>query len=132
MATHQGHQRPSNLKDRLSQLREMSKQPPPELPLSSDPEPSADILIEFTRTKLSTSQFLQSSVLSHTQKELLRNDISETAQQLLSLTFDPTQPHKFVQDHAFLKGQLELLQYLISRSDESEQTLRQLANQSDQ
>jgi len=81
----------------------------------------------FQTFPLSGTNLLQGQIFSELQKQVIQNEIAQIAEQIISLNFDPTNPHKFVQDDSFLKGQIQVLQYLLTRSEEAKETLKQLA-----
>ena len=78
----------------------------------------------FVRWNLSEEEILQGSILHFTQKQVIQNEISLAAEGLLALKFDPLNPSTFIQEQAFAQGKLEILKFLITQSDESEQILR--------
>lgn len=43
----------------------------------------------------------------------LQTELADRVKQRLSLRFDPTQPHEFIQQEAYLTGQMELLTELL-------------------
>jgi hypothetical protein len=77
----------------------------------------------FTSYKLSDAETLQGSILTHQQKCVIQNEISQVAENIIGLIFDPTNPAKFTQDDSFLKGQMSVLRVMLLRSDESEQAI---------
>lgn len=97
-------------------------------------QPEAQVLrkveISLTRPQITDTDRLQYSILSPTQQLLIKDDIAEIGTQLLALTLDPQNPSDFMQQNAFLKGQLDWLNYMLERSFSSEATLRHLAAQS--
>jgi hypothetical protein len=74
--------------------------------------------------KLTEEQSLQSCILSPIQIQLLENDMSTLAQQILGLEFDPSNPIRFAQEDASLKGQLDTLRNLIARSEDAVRVLQ--------
>lgn len=84
----------------------------------------------FTSYDLTEREVLEGSVLSITQKQLIQNDLSQVAEQLLALTVDPKDPRDFAQQHSFLTGQMGVLRMLLLRSNESERQLVELASSS--
>ena len=118
MATNPAPQTPP-LNSRLQELKQrVGTYKPQELRISLEPP------------HLGERAQLEGSILSHMQKDLIRYDIATIGTQLLNLTLDPQNPTDFAQQHAFLKGQLDWLSYMLERSDASEAALRNPANQS--
>ena len=85
----------------------------------------------FTHWNLSRTEILQGSVLSGQQKQVLQNELAQIAEQVVNLEFDPGNPVSFAQNDAHLKGQMSIIRFLLIRSDESEQQLKNLADTSD-
>jgi len=81
----------------------------------------------FTSWALSTQEEAQGSIFSTSQKQVLQNELSIAAQQILSLKFDPLNPIAIALDQAALQARVEFLQFILTRSDESELHLRRLA-----
>jgi hypothetical protein len=77
----------------------------------------------FQSYPLSDEAILQGSILNHTQKQVIHNARTLIAEQILSLSYDPANPHEFVQNDAHLKGQLAAFTFLLDRSTEVEQSL---------
>ena len=73
---------------------------------------------KFSSFKLTLDEFRNGSMLSVNQKLLLQNIISEKAHLKLALSLTTTQD--FIQQEAYITGQLELLQYLFDLSDAAE------------
>ena len=69
---------------------------------------------------LSESELMLGSILTQPQKQVTQNQIAEAAQKKVALTFNPAEPHKFIQQEAELQGQILALQFLISQSNEFE------------
>jgi len=89
-----------------------------------------ELRISLEAPELGKRATLEGAILNHPQKALIQYDIATIGTQLLSLNFDPQNQLDFAQQHAFLKGQLDWLSYMLERSDASEAELRNLANQS--
>lgn len=85
----------------------------------------------FTHWNLSTQEVLQGSVLNQSQKQLLQNELATIGEQIVNLEYNPDRPLEFVQNDAHLKGQMAVIRYMLMRSDESEQQLKNLANPTD-
>lgn len=84
----------------------------------------------FTSYNLSDEETLGGSILNISQKQILQNELSQIAEQLLALTFDPANPIDFAQQHSYLSGQMSMLRIQLLRSDESEKTLLMMAQSS--
>ena len=67
----------------------------------------------FSTFELTEDEDKQGSILTITQQQVIQNKIAEAAQQQLNLVYDTKDPLKFVQEQAYLKGQLDFGQYLI-------------------
>lgn len=91
---------------------------------------SRQINNSFTSYDLSEAEILQGSILSVQQKQVLQNELSQCAEQILALEFVPTNPLKFTQDDSFLKGQMSVLRVILLRSDEAEKSLLAQARES--
>lgn len=81
----------------------------------------------FTHWKLSRQEILEGGTLSNPQKQILQNELAMIAENITNLDYDQVNPTRFAQDQAFLKGQMSILRVMLLRSDESEATLRNLA-----
>lgn len=84
----------------------------------------------FQSYELSEQNSLQGSVLSPLQAQVIQNEISTIAEQILSLTYNPLNPMEFVQQDSFLKGQIQCLQYILAKSESSQAELIRLAQSS--
>jgi len=82
----------------------------------------------FSKWSMSDEEILMASVLNPQQKQLIQSDLAQTAEQILSLTYDPLNPVDFAQQDAHLKGQMAAYRYILTRSDESELALKSLAS----
>jgi hypothetical protein len=81
----------------------------------------------FGEYELSKREQLEGSVLSLPQKMVLQNELAMIANNRINLDFDPTNPTRFAQDEAMLKGQMSIIRVMLLRSDEAELSLKQLA-----
>ena len=84
----------------------------------------------FTFHNLSDTDKLNGAILTDLQKRVIDNEVATIAEQILLLKYDPNNQLRFVQDDSFLKGQLQAYQYLLLRSDDSQQALLKIAQQS--
>lgn len=74
----------------------------------------------FQSWVLSDNETFQGAILNNLQKQVIQNQICQVASQKLNLEFDPTNPSKFMQEEASLKGQMQALEYLLTFSAEAE------------
>lgn len=81
----------------------------------------------FTRYAQTNQEQLAGSVLSGDQKQYIQNQLATIAEQRLALVPDPINYAVFIQDEAFLKGQMAAYQYMLDSSEASEDQLRALA-----
>lgn len=81
----------------------------------------------YTHTE---QEALSCSIFTQTNLEYLHNLRTAIAAQKLNVTYDPAKPMEFVQEEAFLKGQLDILTYIIDSSAEGTNNLHSLASQS--
>ena len=56
---------------------------------------------------------IKSREFTDVQRGFLQTELAMRVKQRLSLRFDPTQPHEFIQQEAYLTGQMELLTELL-------------------
>lgn len=82
----------------------------------------------FTSVPLSPDEELSGSILTQLQKSVLQNRRAEIATQKLNLVFTPNDVLSFTQNEAFLKGQLELIQWIFDVSEESEKLVASTSN----
>ena len=73
----------------------------------------------FKTYPLTEDDTLQGYVLSELQLAVLQNETAVVANQLISLTVDVQNVPKFIQEQAYLAGQLAIYQTLTSRSKEA-------------
>ena len=77
----------------------------------------------FTSYDLTLEEELVGSILSFPQKCVIQNLRCAYAEQKLKLKYDPLNPQEFIQCEAELQGQLNLLELLLTQSDEAVQQL---------
>lgn len=77
----------------------------------------------FSSYELTEKEALQGSIFTVLQIQVLQNQLSNIAEEKLSLEFDPLNPTRFAQEEASLKGQMDILNFLISSSAISEDIL---------
>lgn len=73
----------------------------------------------LTRWELTPQEFRSGVSLSLSQKQVIQNDVADISEQLLSLSFNPSNPQQFLQDDSFLKGQLAFAKLLLARAEET-------------
>lgn len=78
----------------------------------------------FTAYEFSDRELLSGSILSGEQKNVIQNELANIAEQRLNIDYDPEKPLAFVQQEAFLKGQISILRVMLLRSEECEMQLR--------
>ena len=74
----------------------------------------------FSSYSFTPEEEIQARLLSTLQKQNIQNQISMVATNVLNLEYDVQNPLKFAQDEAFLKGQIQVLTYLLDSSDSAE------------
>lgn len=67
----------------------------------------------FIKYELSNDELKAGVVFSPESRAVMQNLIADAAEEKISLTFDPTQPHIFQQREAELTGQISILKYLL-------------------
>lgn len=78
------------------------------------------IQTSFTRFELTQEEVKTGAVLNTVQLAVLQNYRADVAEQKLNLSVDTADVNKFIQEEAFLKGQLLAIQYLIDTSEAAE------------
>ncbi len=71
----------------------------------------------FSTYALSEEELKSGVQFSSSQKGVIQNLIADLATQKLGLEFDTAAPQQFIQQEAFLAGQIKILQYLLSLSE---------------
>lgn len=79
----------------------------------------------FISYNLTSQELLEGYNLNISNQQVIQNDMAQIAEQLIALDFDPTEPQKFVQNNAFLRGQLSAFQTILERSNMASKTLSQ-------
>lgn len=75
----------------------------------------------FSAWDLTQEEELAGSRLTELQVKKIQNEISTIAHSKLALSFDPNNTLKFAQEEAYLKGQLEVLEYLLQQHEAASQ-----------
>lgn len=79
----------------------------------------------FSTYELTDKEALQSAIFTTLQLQNLQNQLANAAEEKLRLDFDPNNPSRFIQQEASLRGQMDILTFLI---EASESAADQLAN----
>lgn len=74
----------------------------------------------FQVVHLTTSEQLGGCILNQVQKAVLQNRRVEIAVQKLNTPYTPEHPLVYAQQEAFLRGQLDLIQWLLDSSEAAE------------
>lgn len=72
----------------------------------------------FTQYELTPLEIQVASRFNDLQQKLIQNLIAEAALEKVSLTFNPANPLQFAQQEAELHGKMEILEYLLSQSQQ--------------
>lgn len=103
-------------------------------PLASEDEAEdimSNIIINtFTQFELNEHEQLSGTLLSNEQKMFIQSQIAGIAEQRLALTPDPKDYAAFIQQEAYLKGQMDFAKFLLDSSTASENAV--VAAQSEQ
>ena len=75
---------------------------------------------KFSSYYLTAGEEELGSILNYEQRCIIRNKLSEVAETRLNMVLDTTNVSNFIQSEAYLKGQLDTLQWLLDTSDEME------------
>lgn len=82
------------------------------------------IISTFTRYEQTESEVLAATNFSPEAKQFIQNQIVNASENRLALTADPNNYAAFIQQEAYLKGQVDAFKYLLDCSENAEQTLR--------
>lgn len=84
----------------------------------------------FTSYKQTPEEELVGMCMCTEQRQFLQNQISRIAEEILALTPDPINYSVFIQQEAYLKGQLDFAKYLLDCAIQAEpQQLEAAQNQ---
>jgi hypothetical protein len=78
---------------------------------------------QFQSWNLTPEEYLQGGMLTLTQKQVIQNQIASLATQKINLSYTPAEPLVFAQQEAYLRGQIDALNYLLTLSEEAERQL---------
>lgn len=76
----------------------------------------------FSSFALSADEQKAGQTLTSLNVAVLQNQRSSIAEEKLALAFDPANPQAFMQQEAYLKGQLDILNYILAAHGESSQS----------
>ena len=79
-----------------------------------------DTSSKFISYTLTEGERQVGSILSPLNKMIIQNLIHDCAEEKVAMDYDPNEPEKFLQREAELKGQIGILQHLLSLSAEAE------------
>lgn len=71
----------------------------------------------FNRYDMSAEEAKSGHLLTLSNKAVIQNLIAEKAEAKLSLQLDPLNINLYIQEEAYLKGQIEILNYLVNMAD---------------
>lgn len=77
----------------------------------------------FTTFELTPQEELQGSILTIGQKQVIHNKLADVANEKLALILDSNNLDRYIQQEASLKGQMDILQYLLDSSETMEEIL---------
>jgi hypothetical protein len=86
----------------------------------------------FSKYALSENDQIIGSTLTTLTKQFIQNQICNIAEQRIALVPDPNNYAEFIQQEAYLKGQMDSLKFLLDSSNASEQALLEAAKQNSQ
>lgn len=75
----------------------------------------------FTTYALSEDEVKQGQQLTSLNVAVLQNQRAQIAEEKLSLVFTPNDVLSYTQQEAYLKGQLDLLSYILAANESSQQ-----------
>lgn len=78
---------------------------------------------KFSRYRLTVREQLSGSILTGDQFNVIQNHRADIAEQIIGLTFEGGEPLEFAKQHAFLSGQLSILDLQLASSQEAEKEL---------
>lgn len=78
---------------------------------------------EFTSYQLNEQEALEGAILTETQRQVIQNELSFVAANILALEFTPEEPMKFAQQEAELRGQLGIYRYILEKSVTAQEVL---------
>ena len=82
----------------------------------------------FTSYSLTEKQALEGAILTTLQKQCIQNLLATNAEEKLRLEFDVANPESFIQQEAYKKGTIDILQYLVDASEAANIELNRTPN----
>jgi hypothetical protein len=79
----------------------------------------------FASYDLTEEEELQGSIFTTLQKQVLQNLMSHCAEEKLRLEYDVNNSLSFVQQEAYKRGQLDIIEYLLTKSEDAEAESRE-------
>lgn len=76
---------------------------------------------DFSSYSLNEEEEKEGAMLTITQKQVIQNEISVFAHELLELRFDPDEPNKYIQEESYKRGQLDALRFRLQCSEAAEE-----------
>lgn len=70
----------------------------------------------FTSYNLTEQEVTDGTILTSLQSKVIQNRVAGLAQEKILTTFDPAHPESFIQAEAYMRGQLDILIYLLDES----------------
>lgn len=83
----------------------------------------------FNKYLLTDEETKSGHILTESNKAVIQNLIADAAQSKINLVLDPQKLNEYVQQESFLKGQIEILNYLL---DMHQSLLENIQNNSNQ
>ena len=81
----------------------------------------------FSMYELTEQELEEGSLLTITQRQVIQNQLAVCAEEQLGLELDVEHPHKYYQEHAYKRGQIEMFQYLLAQSEAVEEFRKEQA-----
>lgn len=78
----------------------------------------------FNSYQFSEQELAAASILTADQEALIQNDIAAVAEQILSEKYNPSRHQDFIQNDAFNKGQMAAFRFILLRSQETKEQLK--------
>lgn len=82
----------------------------------------------LTAYDLTDEEQSSGSILNQVQKLVLQNEVARISETLLGLTLDTSKQLEFIQQQAYLKGQVDVLKWMLEVSDATERELQEMIN----
>lgn len=83
-------------------------------------------LNSFSQFQQSEQEYLVGTTFNTEQKQFIQTQIAKLAEQRLAIVPDPLNYVVFIQQEAHLKGQMDILKYLLDCSESSEAMMKEL------